>query len=144
MLYTTISLLVQYSCYFCLNATSVSFHIANGVRQGGILSPLLFRIYTRDLIRSITSLSLGCNVSGTMINLLCFADDMVLIAPSWCCLQILIDKLLQEALAINMTFNVSKTVCMMFKPMNRRYIICDHFPAFFANGHADSHLCNTV
>ena len=23
---------------------------------------------------------------------------------------------------------------MMFKPMNRRYIICDHFPAFSANG----------
>jgi hypothetical protein len=103
------------------------------VRQGGILSPFLFRLYIHDLINSITSLRLGCNVAGTMINLLCFADDMVLLAPSWRGLQILIDKLHTEALAINMTFNVSKTVCMIFKPVNSRYAICDIFPAFSAN-----------
>jgi len=64
-----------------------------------------------------------------MINLLCFADDMVLLAPLRSGLQILIDflfdKLHQEALAINMTFNVSKTVCIIFKPVNSRYAICD-------------------
>jgi hypothetical protein len=69
-----------------------------------------------------------------MINLLCFADDMVLLAPSWSGLQILIDKLHKEALAINMTFNVRKTVCMIFKPENSRYAICDIFPAFSASG----------
>jgi len=105
------------------NAESVSFSIANGVRQGGILSPFLFRFYIRDLIRSITSLRLGCNVAGTLINLLCFADNMVLLAPSWSGLQILIAKLHQEALLINMTFNVSKTVCMIFKPLNSRNAI---------------------
>jgi hypothetical protein len=116
------------------NAKSDSFNIANGVRQGGILSPFLFRLYVRDLISSITSLRLGCNVAGTMINLLCFADDMVLLAPSWSGLQTLIDKLYQAAIDINMTFNVSKTVCMIFKPMNSQYIICDNFPAFSTNG----------
>ena len=116
------------------NAESVSFSIANGVRQGGILSPFLFRIYIRDLITCITSLRLGCNVAGTMINLLCFADDMVLLAPSWSGLQFLIDKLHQAAIEINMTFNVSKTVCMVFKPANSRYIICDNFPAFSTSG----------
>jgi len=61
-----------------------------------------------------------------MINLLCFADDMVLLAPSWSGLHILIAKLHQlGALAINMTFIVSKTVCrpMIFKPVNSRYAI---------------------
>lgn len=116
------------------NTESVSFRIANGVRQGGILSPFLFRLYIRDLISSITSLRLGCNFAGTMINLLCFADDMVLLAPSWSGLQILIDILHQEALAINMTFNVCKTVGMIFKPVNSRYVIRDIFPAFYASG----------
>jgi len=31
--------------------TSSCFTISNGVRQGGILSPFLFRVYIRDLIR---------------------------------------------------------------------------------------------
>jgi len=53
-------------------------------------------------------------------------------------LQILIAKLHQEALVINMTFNYSKTVCMIFKPVNSRYAICDIFPAFYASGQIHS------
>jgi len=33
-----------------------------------------------------------------------------------------------------MTFNVNKTVCMIFKPVNSRYAICDIFSAFNASG----------
>jgi len=69
-----------------------------------------------------------------MINLLCFADDMVLLAPSLSGLQILLDELHQEALAINMTFNVSKTLCRIFKPVYGRYAVCDIIPAFYASG----------
>jgi len=45
-------------------------------------------------------------------------------------------RLHHEALAINITFNVSKTVCMIFKPLNSRYAIikCDIFQAFSASG----------
>jgi len=70
-----------------------SFSIANSVRQGGILSLFISPLYSY-LIGSISlRLALGRNVASTMINLLCFADDMVLLAPSWSGLQILIDKL---------------------------------------------------
>ena len=74
--------------------------------------PFLFRFYVRDVIAVITSMRVGCNVSGQMINLLCFADDMfLLLCPSWVGLQLLIDKLHALAMGINMAFNVSKTVC---------------------------------
>jgi len=33
-----------------------------------------------------------------------------------------------------MTFDVSKTVYMIFKPVNSRYTICDIFPALYASG----------
>ena len=33
-----------------------------------------------------------------------------------------------------MTFNVSKTVYMMFKPMISHYLICYYFPGFFESG----------
>jgi len=32
------------------------------------------------------------NIGGYIINLLCFEDDMVLLAPSWHALQLLIDE----------------------------------------------------
>ena len=93
------------SDYFC---------VMTGVRQGGILSPYLFRFYVRDIVTVITQMHVGCTVYGHMINLLCFADDMVLLAPSWEGLQLLINKLYDLAVALNMSFNTGKTVCMAF------------------------------
>jgi len=52
---------------------------------------------------------------------------MVLLAPSWSGLQILIDKLHQDALANYMTFNVSKTACIIFKPV----IVAMHYVISF-------------
>ena len=46
-----------------------------------------------DIIQAITRMNVDCCVGGSMFNLLCFADDMVLIAPSWDGLQLLIDNL---------------------------------------------------
>jgi len=82
----------------------------------------------RFLIGSITSFRLGCHFAGNMINLLCFVDDMVLLAPSWSSLQIFIDKLQQEALTINMTFNISETVCMILSQqiVVMQYVISFH------------------
>ena len=62
------------------------FHVLTGVRQGGVLIVVvlcLFRFFVGDIIQAITRMNIGCSVGGSMINLLCFADDMVLIAPSW-------------------------------------------------------------
>ena len=57
--------------------------MSNGVRQGGILSPFLFRLYIRDLITKLTNTGFSCNIRGTIITVLCYVDDMVLLAPSW-------------------------------------------------------------
>ena len=71
------------------NTSSGLFMIFNGVRQGGILSPFLFRFYIRDLIVQVTKLSIGCNYFGANANILAYADDIVLLAPSWGGLQYL-------------------------------------------------------
>jgi len=84
------------------------------------------------MIRQVTQMKVGCNIGGIMINLLCFADDMVLLAPSWCALQFLIDVLFTSADNINMSFNAKKTVCMVFNPSVSRKIVTTSFPAFTA------------
>lgn len=116
------------------NISSAFFNITNGVRQGGILSPFLFRFYIRDLIDRVTTLNLGCNFAGTVINLLAYADDMVVLAPCWQALQSLLMAVEDAASKINMSFNTKKTVCMVFNPYNRRKIICAAFPQFTLAG----------
>lgn len=116
------------------NFHSESFMVFNGVRQGGVLSPLLFRFYVRDLINRLYNTRVGCNIGGCMLNILCYADDMVLIAPTWRALQYLINCLHSLAANIDMSFNIKKTVCMMFKPCCRRKIIYSEYPAFTVGG----------
>jgi len=116
------------------NISSTYFRIANGVRQGGILSPFLFRFYLRDLITRVTALNLGCTFAGRIINLLAYADDMVVLAPSWQALQSILVVIEDAATDISMSFNTKKTVCMVFNPCDRRKIICDTFPEFSLAG----------
>ena len=58
------------------------FNMKNGVRQGGISSPFLFRFYIKDVVLKLTGIGYGCNIGGVFVNLLCYADDMVLITQS--------------------------------------------------------------
>ena len=59
---------------------SSSFTVTNGVRQGGILSPYLFKMYVYDL--SDCDCHVGCYYSGGCINHLMYADDLVIMSPS--------------------------------------------------------------
>jgi len=70
---------------FCLKwstFTSVYFKISNGVRQGGILSPRLFSLYTDDLGTLLADTQVGCYIDSSCVNHFFYADDMSLLAPS--------------------------------------------------------------
>ena len=112
------------------SSISASFHIFNGTRQGGVLSPYLFTRYIRDLLTVISSSGIGCKVGGHPINILAYADDIVLIAPSWKALQKLLNILNEQASLIDMVCNADKTVCMMFAPKQKDRVIATNFPLF--------------
>lgn len=63
------------------NALSEPFHVRNGVRQGGILSPLLFNVYIDELSSLLNVCKTGCVIGQTVVNHLMYADDLVLINP---------------------------------------------------------------
>ena len=100
--------------------------MSNGPRQGGVLSPYLFTRYIREMFGAVVDSGIGCSIGGMLINVLAYADDLVLIAPSWKTLQLLLDILNVQAAVIDMHCNTEKTVCLMFSPVNRRN--SDSFP----------------
>ena len=64
------------------NTMSSSFTTGNGIRQGGILSPYLYNVYTDDLSKKLTNLKVGCHIHTNCINSLSYADNMVILAPT--------------------------------------------------------------
>jgi hypothetical protein len=99
-------------------ADSTKFAIRNGVRQGGILSPLFFNIYTNNLLTNLSSSNMGCYFAGIFMGAFAYADDIVLIAPSLGALRKMLRLCELYASDHFLSFNASKTVCMYF-PANR-------------------------
>ena len=62
-----------------------------GYVRCGILSPILFNIYVDDLSAKLINLKIGCKINYVYVNHLMYADDTVLIAPSYTAMQKLID-----------------------------------------------------
>ena len=92
--------------------TSDSFPVSNGVRQGGILSPLLFNIYTNPMIVKLNKIKSGYCLNGNIINNLCYADDIALFSPSLKGLQLLINCCEEFASHNFITYNIDKSVIL--------------------------------
>ena len=61
---------------------SSSFSTSNGVRQGGVLSPILFTLYIDVLLERLESSGVGCHIGHEYLGSLCSADDLALLAPT--------------------------------------------------------------
>jgi len=58
------------------------FTIENGVKQGGIVSPVLFCIYTDGLLRLPRESNVGCFIGNLFVGALAYADAIALLAPT--------------------------------------------------------------
>ena len=63
-------------------STSELFCVENGVKQGGVLSPVLFSIYFDEIIAWLTTAGFGCYVGNCYVGSLAYADDVILLAPT--------------------------------------------------------------
>ena len=109
---------------FCVtwgSYTSEGFEVTNGVRQGGILSPYLFNMYIDGLSEALNDSGVGCHYLGS-VNHICYADDMVLLAPTAYGLQRMLNMCADYAANHDILFNTKKTVCMAFLPRMLRHM----------------------
>ena len=92
------------------------FSIGKGVRQGCILSPYLFNIYSEQIIRNALEDQLeGIKIGGLNLNNLRYADDTTLIADGKESLISLISKVKEESEKFGLRLNVKKTKIMTNK-----------------------------
>ena len=98
------------------NSCSTKFCVTNGVKQGGILSPALFNVYMNNLSVSLNHSGIGGSLGGNLINHLCYADDLCLIAFSSSGMQCLLDICDKYATGHQLTYNATKSFTLCFKP----------------------------
>jgi len=90
------------------------FGLDVGLRQGCILSPLLFAIFIDGLTRAVKDTKVRSVLEGMSLNLLLFADDIVLLACSRDELQRLLDVVFEYSVRWRFRFNVAKSKIMHF------------------------------
>ena len=107
------------ACVKLGNSLSEFFQLSLGVRQGCILSPLLFNIFISDLAKKFEEMENGFQVGEVKVNSLFWADDLVLFAKSKEELADLL-KILENYCKDNeIAINTKKTKCMIFNKGGR-------------------------
>jgi len=99
------------SCVKWDNIYSSIFAVTFAVRQGSVLSPILFDAYVNDLVNIDVGLNRLC--------LILSAGDILLIAPSITILEKLLHKCESELHWIDMAIDFKKSSCLRIVPSCR-------------------------
>ena len=145
--------IVQLLCYMYLNQAccvkrnsknSNDFSVSNGVKQGAVISPILFTAYTVTLFKQLKRNGIGCHVGPVYAGAFGYADDVTLVAPSLYSLKCMIPTWEEFAKKHQITFNPTKSKLLCFNASNAvtPYIKLNGRPVSVV--HKDKHLGNYI
>ena len=100
------------------HGTTDWFQIGKGVRQGCVLSPCLFNLYSEYIMRNpgLDEAQAGIKIARRNINNLRYADDTTLMAESEE-LRSLLMKVKEESEKVGLKLNIQKTKIMASVPI---------------------------
>ena len=90
------------------------FNVSNGVKQGGVISPILFSCYIDKLFSQLEHSGLGCHVCALYAGAFGYADDIALVAPSLQSLRKMICICEHYAKTYSITFNPNKSKLLCY------------------------------
>ena len=93
------------------NCYSMEFNIKNGVKQGAVLSALLYCVYVDGLFHILRKSRLGCWINGEFVGIVGYADDNMLLSPTLDGRMINICELLVREIFNNNLTNPGITFC---------------------------------
>ena len=102
------------------NNLSDTFSLRNGVKQGAVLSPRLFCVYTDALFSALRRRRTGCWMGDAFVGIVGYADDLLLLSPTMDGLQEMVSSCEQFANDHNLKFSTHdnlkkcKTKCIAF------------------------------
>ena len=99
-----------------LFGTTDWFKKEKGVRQGCLLSPCLFNLYAKNIMRN-DEVQAGIKIGPTNINNLRYADDTTLMAESKAELKNLLKRVKEESAKSSLKLNIKKTKIMASSPI---------------------------
>lgn len=91
------------------------FNVDSGLKQGCILSSIMFNIYVNSLIDDINALNIGIDIDNEKLAILLYADDVVLLAENEKDLQKMLDVLNFWCKNNALYVNVNKSKIMHFR-----------------------------
>ena len=97
--------------------TSEKYGIANGVRQGGVLSPI-FCIYMDSLIKRLKDSNIDCKIGNNYVGVFGYADDLTLINPHLTELKSMLAICENYANEYKILLNASKSQLLHFTKSN--------------------------
>ena len=93
------------------------FQITCGIRQSGVLSPVLFSVYVDEILLELSNY--GCRVKDMCYSSLMYADDLILLAPSVAELQYMVNICCDELNKLNLELNNNTSFCLRFGKRHR-------------------------
>ena len=105
------------------NGLSKSFTSRCGVKQGDVLSPILFNLYINDLVKNLNETQTDPVVMGDIsINSLLYADDIILLSSTESGLQKSLDELNKFCSSWKLDVNKEKSKVMIFNSNGKTHL----------------------
>jgi len=123
--------------YFMLTVKCKMFSVSNGVKQGGVASPIMFCLYIDELLLKLTDSGVGFWFGKFYVGVLAYVDDIVLLAPSASSMGIMLFYCDRFPSQYSLVFNANKSKCMLCLSRGKRRT-CK--PVFVVNGHSNEYV----